>query len=187
MSDWVYVDNAYLDRASMKRNAAIIWDFFVNGQGWSKSAVAAMLGNIQVESTISPRLWQGRSTPDDIYTSDKGYGLTQWTPASKLIYWAEENGLDYTDGDTQMQRILYEQQNNLQWSENNILNMTWDEFIVSEESPETLARVFVWAYEIPADPNIPLRQENARAWYNTFTRPPLWLLYKISEGGRIFI
>lgn len=181
MNNWVYIDNAYLGRASMKNNAAIIWDFFVNGQGWSKNAVAAMLGNIQVESTISPRLWQGRTYPDDPYTTTKGYGLTQWTPARKLINWCDENGLDYQDGDAQLQRILYEQQNGLQWSTENILDMTWDQFIVSEESPEILARVFVWAYERPSDPNIPLRQENARYWFNLFTRHPIWLLFKLKE------
>lgn len=181
MSDWVYIDNTYLGLSNMKINASIFWSFFVNGQGWSKNAVAAMLGNIQVESTISPRLWQGREYPADPYTTDKGYGLTQWTPARKLITWCDETGLDYRNGDAQLQRILYEQQNGLQWSTENILNMTWDDFIVSEESPEILARVFVWAYERPENPDILLRQKNARFWYNFLSHPPIWLLFKIKE------
>lgn len=185
MPDWVYIDNSYLSLTNMKINAAIVWEFFVRQHGWTPNAVAGMLGNIQVESTISPRLWQGRSTPEDIYTTEKGFGLTQWTPARKLINWADERGFDYRDGNTQLQRILYERQNGLQWSTENILHVDWDGFVTSTESPETLARVFVWAYERPADPDIELRQNNARFWYNFLSLPPLWLLFKLKEANTI--
>lgn len=181
MNEWVYIDNTYLSLSDMRVNASIMWRYFVHDRGWTPNAVAAMLGNIQVESTISPRLWQGREPPADIYATEKGYGLTQWTPARKLIEWADDQGLDYRSGDVQMARIVYEYENNLQWSTDNILNMTWQDFVISTESPEILARVFVWAYERPSDPNIELRQANARYWYNLFSRPPIWLLFKIKE------
>ena len=180
MSDWIYRDNEYLTVPEMRNNAKIFSQFFVE-RGWTKNAIAAMLGNIEVESTINPHLWQGRETPPDPLATNNGYGLTQWTPARKLIDWATIEDLDYTDGYTQMQRILYEHDNNLQWSTDNILNMTWQQFSISTESPETLARVFVWAYEQPADPDIPLRQSNARKWYNFLSLPPVWLLFKMSE------
>lgn len=185
MPEWVYINNTYLGLDNMKINAAIVWDFFVRQKGWTPNAVAGMLGNMQTESTISPRLWQGRTTPPDPYTAEKGFGLTQWDPARKLINWCDENGLDYLDGNAQLQRILYEQQNGLQWSTNNVLHMTWDDFIVSEESPETLALVFVWAYERPSDPDIEKRQKDARFWYNFLSTPPLWLLFKLKEVNRI--
>ena len=182
MSDWVSYPTSYLGMKSMRKNARIFKDFFTE-KGWTLNAIAGALGNIQTESTINPGLWQGRTIPDDPLTTDKGYGLTQWTPARKLINWANENSLDYTDGDTQVQRIYYEQINNLQWSTDNILHYTWNDYVNSTESPETLARVFVWAYERPSDPDIPLRQAQARYWYNFLLHGaiPIWLLFKIKE------
>lgn len=186
MNNWIALPTSYLSQKSMKNNAAIIWDYFL-AQGWTKEAIAGMLGNMQTESTINPGLWQGRTIPDDPLTTDKGYGLTQWTPARKLINWATENNLDYTDGDSQVARIKYESDNNIQWSTDNILHYTWQDYIHSTETPETLARVFVWAYERPSDPDVPLRQAQARYWYNYLTgvRLPIWLLFKIREVSKI--
>lgn len=180
MNDWIYKETSYLTMPEKKHNAKFIFDYF-KAQGWTKEAIAGMLGNIEVESTINPGLWQGREVPVDIYTTDKGYGLTQWTPARKYITWADENGLDYKNGDNQMARIQYERENNLQWSTDNILHYTWDDYVNSHETPEILARVFVWAYERPENPDIPLRQEKARFWYNYFNRLPIWLLFKLGR------
>ena len=180
MNDWIYKETAYLTESEQQHNARFIQKFFT-AQGWTRESIAGMLGNMQVESTINPGLWQGRAVPPDIYTTEKGYGLTQWTPANKYITWADANMLDYKDGDNQMARIQYERENNLQWSTDNILNYTWDDYVNSHESPETLARVFVWAYERPEDPDIPLRQSCARYWYNFFKRPPIWLLFKLGR------
>lgn len=180
MNEWIYKETAYLNSAEQKHNARFIQDYFTL-QGWTREAIAGMLGNMQVESTINPGLWQGRVVPEDIYTTEKGYGLTQWTPANKLITWADANMLDYKNGDNQMLRIQYERENNLQWSTDNILHYTWDDYVSSHESPEILARVFVWAYERPDDPDIPLRQASARYWYNFFKHPPIWLLFKLGR------
>lgn len=181
---WISYPDRYLGQSSMQNNAIIFYEYFIS-LGWTAECIAGMLGNIQVESTINPGLWQGRSIPPDIYAANKGYGLTQWTPARKMIQWADQLGLDYQEGNTQLQRILYEKENNLQWSTDNILKYTWDDFVNSTESPETLARVFVWAYERPEDPVIELRQQNARAWYNflqSYLKLPIWLLFKIRGG-----
>ena len=140
---------------------------------------------METESTINPGLWQGREIPSDPLTTDKGFGLTQWTPASKLINWANESGLDYTSGFVQMARINFESLNNLQWSTNNLFNYTWEQFIHSTESPEDLAQVFVWAYERPENPDIEKRRRDARKWFEFFKRIriPIWLLFKIRNGG----
>ena len=186
MNSWISKNTEYLTLEEMKNNSSIIYEFF-NRLNWTNNAIAGMLGNMQSESTINPGLWQGREIPDNIYTTNKGFGLTQWTPASKLIAWAESNSLQYYDGNTQLLRIQYEQKNNLQWSTDNILNYTWDDYINSSESPEILARVFVWAYERPADPDIGKRQADARFWFNYINRIgkiPLWLLFKI--GGNYY-
>ena len=185
MANWISAPTRYLNQAERVHNAKLFWDFFVNVQGWTAQSVAAMLGNIEVESSINPGLWQGREIPSDPYTATRGFGLTQWTPATKVTVWARDNNLDYRLGDVQLQRILYEQQNNLQWSTDNILSMTWDQFITSTESPEILARVFVWAYEIPAAPDIPQRQSLARKWYNSLRYPiPIWMMAKAANSWR---
>ena len=184
MADWVSVTNTYLTLEQMQVNAGIINEYFT-GLGWTTEAVAGMLGNMQSESTINPDIWQGRSTPDDIYTSGKGYGLTQWTPGSKMITWADESGLDYKLGDTQVARISYEVDNNLQWSTNNFLHYTWQDYIHSTRSPADLARVFVWGYERPADPNVALRQDQAEYWYSYLQgrryprkKMPVWMMLR---------
>lgn len=79
MNDWIYKETAYLTESERKHNANFIFDYF-RAQGWTKESIAGMLGNIEVESTINPGLWQGREVPVDIYTTDKGYGFSRWCP-----------------------------------------------------------------------------------------------------------
>lgn len=55
----VYYGNDYsssnaLTTEQMKVNAQYIWNYLKNF-GWTKNAVAGMLGNMQSESTINPR------------------------------------------------------------------------------------------------------------------------------------
>lgn len=64
-----------------------------------------MLGNIQSESQI---------TPDLNEYGGVGYGLTQWTPKSKLVDWCNARGLDHRTIDAQCQRIQWEMENNQQ-------------------------------------------------------------------------
>lgn len=184
LSEFISKNTAYLTQAEMQNNVRIIYPYF-SALGWTDNAIAGMIGNMETESTINPGLWQGREIPADPFTTDKGFGLTQWTPANKLINWANESGLDYTSGFVQMARINFESLNNLQWSTNNIFNYTWEQFIHSTESPEDLAQVFVWAYERPENPDIDKRRRDARKWFEFFKRIriPIWLLFKIKNGG----
>ena len=75
----------------MQNNAVLIWNYF-KSQGWTLNSVAAMLGNMQSESTINPGIWENL---DPIISN--GYGLVQWTPSTKYSEWAgdgwEDNGL----------------------------------------------------------------------------------------------
>ena len=65
--------NRYLSLSEMQNNVDIIHYFF-RSAGWTDNAIAAMLGNMQSESTINPGIWEGL----DPYAG--GYGLVQWTP-----------------------------------------------------------------------------------------------------------
>lgn len=146
-------------------NMRLIIQYF-RGLDWTDNAIAGMLGNIMVESSVNPWLFEHRSLdwddPAAILLDDGGMGLTQWTPCRKYYTWATDNFYDPKDGYIMCDRIIYEWLNNLQWSLNNYGHHTWNDFVHSEETPELLARVWCWAYERPANPDIEQRRQNAR-------------------------
>lgn len=156
-------------------NMNLVYNFFIS-QGWTPNAIAGMLGNMMVESTVNPWLFEHRSlswdNPAGILADSGGMGLTQWTPCRKYYQWAIDSNLDPQSGNTMCERIEYERANNLQWSLDNLGRHTWEQFVTSEESPEILARVFLWAYERPASPDVSQRQANAR-----------WCFDNIAGGG----
>ena len=53
----------------------IIQFAYFMSKGWTAEAVAGLLGNQQVESTLNPGIWQD-------LTPGGGWGLVQWTPSS---------------------------------------------------------------------------------------------------------
>lgn len=146
-------------------NMNLVYDYFIN-KGWTPNAIAGMLGNMMVESTVNPWLFQHSNLDWNnvpaILTDNGGMGLTQWTPCRKYYNWTLDEGKDPKSGYTMCDRIKYEQDNNLQWSLDNILQYTWEQYVTSTQTPEMLARVFVWAYERPTDPDVSQRQRNAR-------------------------
>lgn len=109
-----YTSNAPLTLAQMENNAEIIYRYFTTDYGvgvdwaWSKLAIAAMLGNMEAESTINPGRWEN----GDINNLNVGYGLVQWTPASKYIDWA---GAAHGNGNKQCERIEWERMTNTQF------------------------------------------------------------------------
>lgn len=164
--------NIYPPEQVQYENMQLVMRYFLD-KGWTRNAIAGMLGNMMVESSVNPWRFQSSTiTWDDpaaIIAYDGGMGLTQWTPARKYYEWAIAEGLDPKSGYSMCDRIYYEQLNNLQWSTDNILNYTWNDYVNSTESPETLARVFVWAYERPAAPVVEVRQDNARWCYDNIS------------------
>lgn len=138
--------------------AKTIWKYLVS-QGWSRTAVAVLLGNMQSESSIIADRWQN----DNVGNMAEGYGLVQWTPATKYIDWANANGLNYTDVISQCKRIEWEVANNQQFM---CPFMSFQQFKTSNQTPEELANLFLQYYEIPENLNQPIRAQQARYWYN---------------------
>ncbi|MEY8258459.1 phage tail tip lysozyme [Erysipelotrichaceae bacterium 66-17] len=157
------VKNDYLTLLEQQHNARIIWNYFISN-GWSKNAVAALLGNMQVESNINPGLWENKEEG----INNRGYGLVQWTPSNKIIEWLNKNGYSLTSGIGQCARIIWELNNGEQYYATNKYPISFREFSISQESPEYLADVFLRNYERPAEINQPKRKEYARYWYNLF-------------------
>lgn len=153
--------NRYLTRAEMEGNAEFIASVFIRN-GWSISATAAMLGNMESESGINPGIYEGLDDTSDT----NGFGLVQWTPNTKYKTWADDKGYIYDDIIGQVYRILYEVENGLQWINTDTYPLSFTAFTTSEESPEYLAQAFLYNYERPANLDQPNRSTQAREWFN---------------------
>lgn len=155
---WPFIsENRYLSKDEMKINASYIY-MRLSFEGWTISAMAGMLGNMQTESTINPGIWQNL----DEGNMNLGYGLVQWTPASKYIDWAKANGYPVGHINSQLNRILYEVEKNIQWIHPSI---TFKEYTQMSSPPYDMAMLFLHHYERPADPNQPNRGTQAEYWY----------------------
>lgn len=159
---WI-IKNNYLSLAEMTNNAQqFVYD--MSAYGWSKNALAAILGNMQSESNINPGIWENLTV-----NYERGYGLVQWTPATKYIDWA---GANWNTGERQVERINYEADNGIQWFENpevspSVPPISFAQFRTSELPVATLANYFLWYYEHPAVPYQPIRAEQAQYWFDT--------------------
>ncbi len=193
MADWIG-GNYYLNLSQMQTNASYIYSK-MGAQGWTINAISGMLGNMQSESTINPGIWQKLIAGN----LKGGFGLVQWTPASKYIDWAESEGLTYTDMDSNIARINWELENRQQFYPTEQYPMTFAEFKVSTESPYILGAVFLYNYERPASPKPDQRGKQAEYWYEYLSgeepptpKPPpytgskskIWLSMKRKERKR---
>lgn len=163
----------YFDEAKMQNNACCVWQFFY-AKGWTLNAVAALVGNMEAESTLNP---------DCIEHGGTGHGLVQWTPPDDLyevLDYLYGNHTDWGDPDGQCNAIYAEYQKTIgeipavtnpnfdkQWYTTFpvSIDMSWYDWAHSTDEPGYLAEVFQRNYERPAAIH-PERQEYARKWYN---------------------
>ena len=77
-------------------------------------------------------------------------------------------GLPRTDGNGQCLWLATESGNG-QWIPTGAYPLSWDEFKNSKQSPEYLARAFLYNFERPADPaaTAAARARQALNWFNT--------------------
>lgn len=150
----------------MQVNAKYIYSYLTS-KGWTIESISAILGNMQAESSINPGRWQS----DIVGASSMGYGLCQWTPATKYIEWAKEKGFnDYSIMDSNLARIVYEVENSIQWiATGNYSSMSFKDFTKSTNNVEDLAKAFLLCYERPADQSESVqnyRGSLAASWYS---------------------
>lgn len=147
---------------------------------WTINAIAAMLGNIQSEGVMNPSQWQYGG---DMSTS-LGYGLVQWTPATKFLNWAAQEGVNRTSIEGQVRRISWEYVNDEQWGATTRYPLSFGEFLTSMDAPDYLASAWLYNYERPGDPEATeaKRKEQAIFWYSflggveyTRRRMPIWM------------
>lgn len=185
--------NAQLTQAQMENNARIIYNE-CNQMGWSINAVAALLGNMQAESSINP----GQQETSAMAAGSDGTGLLQWTSTSSS---AQNPLLDvlqtlygttsgWYSGDKQMNAMFaeYQQTNNAQgnpdaknwgierqWYNSDgsrygfsLTKIDWYDWALSAADVETLTKVFMVSYLRPSyDASVnhwARRVEYAKTW-----------------------
>ena len=183
--------NGYLTEAEMQNNAKIIYRNLIK-RGWTINAIAALLGNFESESTINPGIWQGLNNGN----MAGGYGLAQWTPATKVSSFADDW---QTNHNRQLDLLQYHLEHPYEhWVKRSPYD-TWTitQFAASTVDPYVLACVFAWNYEGSAvvlwgseAEKAALREKRGNAaakWYNyllanpTTNTIPVWLLFKLKE------
>lgn len=160
MAEWITNADAMLSESDSLKNAQLVANHFAGK--WTPQAISALCGNMRHESSLNPLLYEfgyGHSL-------DRGFGLVQWTPATKLINWANASGMDWKDGDTQLARIDYEKSKGIQWITKSAWPLSFNEFAKSTASTDYLTQVFTWNYERPNSTagknSMPARQAFAR-------------------------
>ena len=153
--------NRYLTMEEMKINAAYITTK-LRATGWTDNAIAGILGNMETESNINPEIWENLNFGN----MTGGYGLVQWTPATKYIDWANANEIPFQSMDSQLQRIYYEVAQNIQWVNP---NKTFHQFTQSTDSPYDLAIDFLYSYEKPKIPDPENRGNQGLYWFEYIT------------------
>ena len=142
LGEFVSVESRSLTRAEQEINVRYIYNY-LKPRGWSLNAIAGMIGNFQAESAINPARWQS----DKIGATKSGYGLAQWTPASKFLNWCNNNGFDPTSMDSALKRIEDEMNDGYQYYSTSAYPLSFRKFKVSTESASYLACAFAWNYE----------------------------------------
>lgn len=177
--------NPGMSAAEQEQNVSMIAAFFRN-RGWTDNAIAALCGNMQIESYLNP----GQYELNRNYNPQFGFGLVQWTPYTKYSEWA---GTDCaTNYNKQLMRIQYELENGLQWIPVSAYNyMTFYEFTQSTATPEYLVMAFEYSYE-RGTPFQAQREAAARRWFEYLGgisptpvgNLPVWLLFKLRWNNK---
>ena len=141
---WISEYQRWLSESESLQNAQLVANHLIP-QGWTKESVSALCGNMRHESSINPDMYEF----DYDWSQDRGYGLVQWTPRSKYWDWAVARNLPPRDGDSQLARIDYEVDQNIQWIPTPNYPESYAEFRSSTQSMDYLVPAFTWNYERP--------------------------------------
>ena len=141
---WISEYQRWLSESESLENAQLVANHLIP-QGWTKESVSALCGNMRHESSINPDMYEFNYAWGD----DRGYGFVQWTPRSKYSDWAESRNLPPRNGDSQLARIDYEVEQNIQWISTPNYPETYAQFRASTKSMDYLVPCFTWNYERP--------------------------------------
>lgn len=168
--------NRYLTSSEMQNNALLVKNY-LSKRGWSLNAIAALLGNMQSESTINPGIWQ------DLTEGTGGYGLVQWTPHTNFTEWADSNGYSWSNGNAQLKWIDEVTVSFGQWLTTTTYNFTFDQFKRSTESPEYLASAFLKNFERAGEEVEEKRRSQAKTWYAFISSDSSGFIPRLDSSG----
>ncbi len=157
---WINGYQVWLTEPQSLQNAQKVVDFlYTDVKDWSKESIAALVGNMRHESSVNPNMYEyGKAWEDN-----RGFGLVQWTPRSKFWDWGGALGYteaDLRSGDSQLARMEYEVENNIQYLANGHqrrygkgtkYNFSFADFRANmpQLNVNQLTEAFMWNYEGP--------------------------------------
>lgn len=162
-------------------NAKKIRNYFIN-KGWTLQAICGMLGNFVIESYLNPTQWE-IGMPE--WGLETGYGIAQWTPATKLTDWCKSENIPYYDLISQCAYIQYEMTHNKQFFPSYDYNLTATEYMTSTKSAYTLGLVWLSNYERPNNPYQPIRGELSQQWYKLLSNTISSITYTVKLGNTL--
>lgn len=167
---WHYVDtNRYnaLTQSEMEDNVDEIYAQLYTNYTWSINAICGVLGNIQYESQLNPAQTEHGCPTGSMHN---GYGLVQWTPASKIKNWLQNNHHSIYSGYWQVYYLANEYQT--EWIVTSEYPESYAEFAHSGQTVEYLTHCFFENYERGTWANE--RVTMAENWYRYImgTDPP---------------
>lgn len=185
-----------------RANAWEVYNYFRGlGNPWEIVSIAAMCGNMMLESTLNPYI---RET-----TQSGAFGLVQWiTHKQDMISWAQSQGLRATSGPAQV-RYIEQERNGIddQWQgRQEYVGMRFSDFAYNTRGYDlqTLTHCFWRCFE-RSNAYQTDRELYARYYYSMFTGEdppgpgpgpepgtvPAWLLFRRRPwwklGGRKYI
>ena len=186
--EWSDVGQAYNSASTeQQHNADKVYAVF-HALGWTDNAIAAMVGNMQLESGLDPacsypKIGNTFATIDNQHATsypDNAYGLVQWKGRgstdpnnNQLVGYAIRHGSEWYEGDIQMERMTWEYQNNQKFHAQTVdgVYYTFSSFAASTGDPQQLAKVWMTCYEGTYS-KLPERKSNAQYWYEYFSGGP---------------
>lgn len=167
IDDEAYASNWYLSESQMRVNASLI-KRYLSAKGWSLNSICALLGNMELESTINPGIYE---------RGGSGYGLVQWTPGSMYRNWAARNGYADDSMEGELEFLIYTMSpyspiDDIIWFKELApydYRESSYEFTHSYESVGYLTLVFMHCYERPGIRGDSRRVAAAERWYAYFT------------------
>lgn len=153
--------NRYLNEEEQTNNAALIATY-LSSRSWSLNAIAALLGNMESESTINPGIWQNL----DEGNTALGFGFVQWTPSTNYTNWATSKGYAIDDGYGQLEWINTQTVPFGQWIKTSDYDIDFEAFKTSTNSCEWLASAFLKNFERAGIEVEEERRTQARKWFD---------------------
>ena len=168
---WEWVKgNRYLAQNEMDNNA-MITAAYLSQKGWSRNAIAGILGNFYRESTINPGIWESL-----IVDPANGYGLAQWTPSTNWTNYASSQGWAIDDGYKQLDFLDADPIGN--YIPTSTYPETLAQYKTSANSPEDCASAWLYNYERAGVVAEDERRRWARYYFdlieNIPTLPPIY-------------